>query len=70
MIILFNILVLGGIALIAYMLATEGLFSAMLHTVCVIVAGCLALAFWEPLAHALFSGGTFDNYIWGVSLLS
>ena len=69
MIILFNILVLGAIALIAYMLATEGLFSSILHTVCVIVAGCLALALWEPLAHALFNGGTFDNYIWGVSLL-
>ena len=56
-------------ALIAYWWATQGLLSAVLHLVCVIAAGTLAFAFWEPIATAMMSGGTFDNYAWGVSLI-
>ncbi len=69
MIIIFNILLIGMAALIAYWWATQGLLSALLHLVCVIAAGTLAFAFWEPLAIAMMSGGTFDNYAWGVSLI-
>ena len=69
MIIIFNILLIGMAALIAYWWATQGLLSAILHLVCVIAAGTLAFAFWEPLAIAMMSGGTFDNYAWGVSLI-
>lgn len=57
-------------ALIAYWWATQGLLSAVLHLVCVIAAGTLAFAFWEPLANAMMSGGKFDNYAWGFSLIS
>lgn len=56
-------------ALIAYWWATQGLLSALLHLVCVIASGTLAFAFWEPLATVMMSGGTFDNYAWGVSLI-
>ena len=69
MIIIFNILLIGMAALIAYWWATQGLLSAVLHLVCVIAAGTLAFAFWEPIATAMMSGGTFDNYAWGVSLI-
>ncbi|MBC8203794.1 MAG: CvpA family protein [Planctomycetes bacterium] len=69
MIIIFNILLIGMAALIAYWWATQGLLSAVLHLVCVIAAGTLAFAFWEPIANAMMSGGTFDNYAWGVSLI-
>ncbi|MBC8522675.1 CvpA family protein [PVC group bacterium] len=70
MIIIFNILLIGMAALIAYWWATQGLLSAVLHLVCVIAAGTLAFAFWEPLANAMMSGGKFDNYAWGFSLIS
>mgnify|MGYP001164129439 FL=1 len=69
MIILFNLLLIGMTALIAYWWATQGLLSAVLHLVCVIAAGTLAFAFWEPLATVMMTGGTFDNYAWGVSLI-
>jgi uncharacterized membrane protein required for colicin V production len=69
MIIIFNILLICMAALIAYWWATQGLLSSVLHLVCVIAAGTLAFAFWEPLATAMMSGGTFDNYAWGVSLV-
>jgi hypothetical protein len=69
MIIIFNILLIGMASLIAYWWATQGLLSAVLHLVCVIAAGALAFAFWEPLATAMMTGGTFDNYAWGVSLI-
>lgn len=48
----------------------EGLFSAMLHLAAVIVAGALALAFWEPLAFMLLGMGNVGSYMaWGVGLL-
>lgn len=65
-----NLFVLGGVALIAYWWANQGLFSAILHLLCVIVAGAIALAFWEPLMYKfLLRGNGFDNYAWGLSLI-
>lgn len=70
MIVLFNLLIIFIVLLIAYWWANQGLFSAMLHLVCVIVAGAIALAFWEPVTINLFlRGGAFDDYAWGVSLV-
>ena len=69
MIILFNIIVLGFIALIAYWWANEGLFSAILHLVCVIISGSIAIGFWEPITMSIMNGKNFDNYLWGVVLL-
>jgi hypothetical protein len=68
---LFNIMLIGLVLLIAYWWANQGLFSALLHLICVIVAGTIALAVWEPVTiNLLLSGGVFDNYAWGVSLMS
>lgn len=47
----------------------EGFFSGIVHLACVIVAGALALAFWEPLAHAMLGTG-MREWAWGVSLLT
>ena len=69
MIILFNIAIIGLVLLIAYWWANEGLFSSLLHLVCVITAGAFALSLWEPVTMALMSGGTFDNYAWGIVLV-
>jgi len=70
MLILTNIIIAFLVLLIAYWLSSQGLFSALLHLVCVIVAGAIALAFWEPLTMGvLLRGNKFDDYAWGVALV-
>ena len=65
-----NVVIIGLVALIAYWWANQGLFSAIIHLLCVIVAGAVALAFWEMLAFGLLMrGGFFDHYALGASLL-
>ena len=65
-----NIVLIALVAMIAYWWANQGLFSAIIHLLCVIVAGAIALAFWEPLTVGLLlHGNAFDNYAWGVSLV-
>lgn len=67
----FNIIVIALVAFIAYWWANQGLFSALLHLLCVVVAGAVAIAVWEPLALALLVKGSsgFSNYGWGLTLL-
>ena len=66
----FNLLILGLVALIGYWWANQGVFSGILHLLCVIVAGAIAFAFWEPVTVGLLLRGSgFDNYAWGVSLI-
>jgi len=70
MFIVYNAIVLGLVLLIGYWWANQGLFSAIIHLLSVIVAGALALAFWEPVTLGLLlKGSKFDPYAWGVSLL-
>ncbi len=70
MITILNITVIALVLLIAYWWATQGAFSAIIHLLCVIVAGALALAFWEPLTMGLLLRGTdLDVYAWGMSLV-
>lgn len=70
MLIVFNILLILVILLIAYWWANQGFFSSLLHLLCVIVAGAIAFAFWEPLTIGLMlRGGGFDAYAWGTSLI-
>ena len=65
-----NIVLIAMVAMIAYWWANQGLFSAIIHLLCVIVAGAIALAFWEPVTVGLLlRGNAFDNYAWGVSLV-
>lgn len=70
MLTVFNVILILIVLLIAYWWANQGFFSAMLHLLCVIIAGAIALAFWEPLTIGLLlRGNMFDNYAWGVSLI-
>lgn len=70
MIAVFNIVIIGLVLLIAYWWANQGLFSAILHLLCVITAGAIALAIWEPLVTKLLLRNTFfDNYAWGLGLV-
>ena len=67
--IIFNILVIGFIGLIAYWWANQGLFSATIHFVCVLCAGALAFATWEPIVGILMSQKWMQPYAVGVALL-
>lgn len=64
-----------AISILIVLLATywfgfkEGFFSGLVHLACVIAAGAMAFAFWEPLAHIML-GGAMKEYAWGVSLLT
>lgn len=70
MLVAFNVILLALVLLVAYWWATQGVFSGILHLLCVIVAGAIAFAFWEPLtAGLLLKGNKFDNFAWGVSMI-
>src|SRR5690349_10701262 len=70
MIIVFNLIVIAIVLLIAYWWANQGLFSAILHMLCVIAAGAIALSIWEPVTVGyLLRGNGFDDYAWGVTLV-
>lgn len=70
MIIIFNVVLVAIAALIAYWWANQGFFSALLHLVCVIAAGAIALGTWEFVTvNYLLRGGWFDEYAWGMTLL-
>ncbi len=65
-----NIIVLVFVLLIGYWWANQGLFSAVIHLLCVIVAGALALALWEPIGIGLFmKSAWFVSYAMGVALV-
>ncbi|MGA1517490.1 MAG: hypothetical protein ACO396_06925, partial [Phycisphaerales bacterium] len=70
MIVVLNLLILGLAALIAYWWASQGAFSALLHLLCVIAAGVLAFAVWEPVAIKLLGMGALSNFAWGLGLLA
>ncbi len=72
MLVVLNLLVIGLVLLLAYWWGSQGLFSSLLHLVATICAGAVALAVWEPLAHAILD--RTDNRIleglsWGISLI-
>ncbi|MDA1105153.1 MAG: hypothetical protein O2855_00995 [Planctomycetota bacterium] len=62
-----QIITLVFIALIAYWWANQGTFSAFLHLTCVILAGALTFAFWEPLSVMLLP--SLKDHAWSVSFL-
>ena len=65
----FNLILIALVALIAYWWINQGLFSAVLHFVCVVVAGALAFAVWEPLAVKMLDADFASDYAWGIALL-
>jgi hypothetical protein len=68
--VILNVLCLLGVLLIAYWWGNQGLFSAFIHLLCVITAGAIAFAVWEPLTLGLFmKGSAFDRYAWAFALV-
>lgn len=56
------------VLLIAYWWANAGVFDALMHFVCVVAAGCLALALWEPVTTTMLLSPSMVDYAWGISL--
>ena len=56
------------ILLITYWWANQGAFSALIHLLCVITAGAVAFALWEPLAYRMLSSSA-GEYAKGLVLL-
>ncbi len=63
-----NIAVVVLVLFIAYMWASQGLWSALLHFLCTLVAGAVALAVWEPLTNSLLLGLRQD-ISWSIGLM-
>ncbi|TVQ62752.1 MAG: CvpA family protein [Phycisphaerales bacterium] len=67
---LLSIFVIVAVALIAYLWSAQGLFSAFLHFACVVAAGAIAFAVWEPLVYGVLMGvGALRDYAWGIGLI-
>lgn len=64
-----NILVVLMVGVTAWILAAYGFFSALLHFACVVAAGAIAFAAWEPIV-MLFLGAKMPDYAWGLSLIA
>jgi hypothetical protein len=64
-----NLIVIAFAGLIAYWWATQGLFSAVLHLICVLCAGVLAFATWDPITDALLNIPFLQPYAKGIALL-
>jgi len=64
-----NLLVIGFAGLIAYWWANQGLYSSVLHLACVICAGVLAFATWEPITGIFAGVPSLLAYSKGIGLL-
>ncbi len=68
----YSLIALVFVLIIAYVWLIRGFFSAFLHLLCVVIAGAIAFAAWEPLAYAILGsagqGGTLEGIAWAVSL--
>lgn len=71
-----NILIIVFVLGITYAWMIRGMFSSLLHLLCVIVAGALAFAFWEPLALLLIGVSPergflsfIESIAWGTALI-
>lgn len=70
-------LIVIGIALgLAALWMVRGFFSSFLHMICVIAAGAIAFALWEPLAYLILEKAPKDGFLafiestaWGVALV-
>jgi len=67
-----NILVVIFVLGVAYAWMVRGVFNAMIHALCVLFAGAVAFAVWEPLAMILLGlseSPLVEGMAWGVSLI-
>lgn len=58
---------------IAYIWASRGFFSALIHLVCVLISGAIAFAVWEPVTYAIMNADSsrsawLVDLAWGLGL--
>lgn len=67
-----NIIAILVVLGVTYLWLIRGFFSAFIHLLCVIVAGAVAFAAWEPLAYWILDSvdphGLFAGSAWGIAL--
>lgn len=73
---IFNILIAGIVLGLAYAWMVRGFFSAFLHLLCVLIAGALAFALWEPASYFLMDLSPEKGFLsfvesaaWGIGLI-
>ncbi len=54
-----SLIAIAIVLVTTYIWLTRGFFSAFLHMMCVVLAGGIAFAFWEPLAYAFLGKSSF-----------
>lgn len=59
----FNLIVIGIVLACAWVWMSRGFFSGLLNMACVLVAGAIAFAFWEPLAYALLKAAPDRGFL-------
>lgn len=68
---IFSLITIALVGLLGYIWSSRGFFSAFVHLVCVIAAGGIAMAVWEPAAYFLLTaggGGFLTDLAWGAGL--
>jgi hypothetical protein len=67
-----SIVVIFIVAGLAYIWGSRGFFSALLHMVCVLIAGGIAFALWEPIAYWILASAGNKQWLvdvaWGAGL--
>lgn len=58
-----NLLVIAIVLAMAYVAVTRTFFSALLHMACVVVAGAIAFAFWEPLSYMILTKAPTKGFL-------
>lgn len=64
-----SVITIAIVALIAYLWAGQGAFSAFLHMVCTLVAGAVAFALWETITNSLLIGLS-PSLAWALGLVA
>jgi hypothetical protein len=69
-----HLVVIAIVGIIAYIWASRGFFSAFLHMLCVIVAGAIAFAIWEPISLLIMGSddsgsGWLTDMSWTIGLI-
>ncbi|MCC6323060.1 MAG: hypothetical protein IT438_16680 [Phycisphaerales bacterium] len=63
-----SLITIGVVLAIAYIWGSRGFFSALIHMLCVIVAGAIAFAAWEPVASMIIRSGAKGGSQWMIDV--
>ncbi|MGE3109461.1 MAG: TIGR04086 family membrane protein [Phycisphaerales bacterium] len=61
-----------GVLILGWVWASRGFFSALIHLLCVLIAGAVAFGLWEPIGYAVLGAAGSRKWLidiaWGISL--